>query len=173
MSANAQHSGDTDQETLVDTPPPPTPPDAATLIGPPPPPPTDRPASAEGDTWISDTIVAKVAGAAALEVAGVLALRPEGGGRTWGRGPKETAEAAVTVEDALVSVDLRLVVADRVRIPDVVDTVRARVVDRVEQATGMRVAKVDIGVVDIVTDSSAQDGAQGDAEPPDSAPSDS
>jgi uncharacterized alkaline shock family protein YloU len=43
-----------------------------------------------------------------------------------------------------------LVVRDGAAIPAVVDAVRARVTERVQFGTGLTVAKVDIGVVDVV-----------------------
>lgn len=122
--------------------------DTQPLAAPPPPPGGDAPTMSGGSTWISDAIVAKLAAMAALEVDGVHALRTEG--RGFGRGLKETDEATVTVTEDEASIDLRLVVVDGVRIPDVVEAVRSRVVHRVEDATGMRVRAVDIGVVDLV-----------------------
>lgn len=110
-----------------------------------------------GSTWISDAIVAKIAGIAAREVDGVAGLRSESGGRGWSRGAKETDEANVTVEDGVAAIDLRLVVHDGVNIPTAVEAVRARVVSRVQDATGMRVSRVDIGVVDVVVPTSATD----------------
>ncbi len=115
-----------------------------------------------GSTWISDAIVAKIAGIAAREVDGVEGLRSESGGRGWGRGAKETDEAGVTVEDGVAAIDLRLVVRDGVNIPTVVEAVRARVISRVQDATGMRVSKVDIGVVDVVVPTPADDDAPRD-----------
>lgn len=133
----------------------------------PPPPDDDAPAHGGGSTWISDAIVAKLAAMAAREVTGVHALRTDG--RGFGRAPKETDEASVTVTGDEASIDLRLVVVDGVRIPDVVESVRARVVQRVEEATGLRVRAVDIGVVDLVPASGeaadAADDGEGD-EPP-------
>lgn len=117
-----------------------------------------------GSTWISDAIVAKIAGIAACEVDGVEGLRSESGGRGWGRGAKETDEAGVTVEDGVAAIDLRLVVRDGINIPTAVEAVRTRVISRVQEATGMRVSKVDIGVVDVVVPTPAADeSAQDDA----------
>lgn len=140
-----------------------------TAIPPAPPPPAAADATVatdqdQGSTWISDTIVAKVAGIAAREVDGVAALRAEGGGRGWGKGPRETEEATVSVADGAATIDLRLVVRDGVHIPSVVDGVRSRVAERVEATTGMRVARVDIGVVDVVARQAAADTDDGPAE---------
>lgn len=137
-------------------PPAPPPDEATTVLG-----------ARQGSTWISDTIVAKVAGAAALEVDGVAALRAEGA-RGWGKGPRETEEATVTVTDGVATIDLRLVVQDGVHIPSVVEAVRARVGRRVEETTGMRVERIDIGVVDVTTAPATrrqgEDTGEGDAE---------
>lgn len=104
-----------------------------------------------GSTWISDAIVAKIAGIAAREVEGVAGLRTEDGKRGWGSPrPRDTDVAAVTVVEQEATIDLRLVVRDGVVIPTVVAAVRERVIARVQEATGMRVLQVDIGVVDVV-----------------------
>lgn len=125
------------------------------------PPPPHEPAPEDGpvggSTWISDTIVAKIAGLAAIEVDGVAGLRTDGGGRGWGKGSKQTDEATVTVTDGQAAIDLRLVVVDRVNIPTVVEQVRQRVISRVQDATGMRVTAVDIGVVDVVAGTEASE----------------
>ncbi|MEQ9093247.1 MAG: Asp23/Gls24 family envelope stress response protein [Miltoncostaeaceae bacterium] len=138
-----------------------------TVVDPLPQTPDDSGAGAPGGTtWISDQIVAKIAGIAAREVDGVAGMRSEDGKRGWGmQRPKETELAGVTVTDDEATIDLRLVVLDGVVIPTVVEAVRARVVSRVQESTGMRVARVDIGVVDVVTtDEMAADADQGSGE---------
>jgi uncharacterized alkaline shock family protein YloU len=121
--------------------------------------PRPAPAPAEsGATWIADQIVAKIAAAAAREVDGVVDLRGGGLRRGWvrasdrGRG----AAAGVRIDEGRASIDLRLVVRDGAAIPAVVDGVRARVTERVQFGTGLTVAKVDIGVVDVVPAPSPQ-----------------
>lgn len=104
-----------------------------------------------GSTWIADTIVSKLAALAATEVDGVRGLRPDSGSRGWGRRPRTTDKAAVTVVDGVATVELRLVVDHDARIPELIDAVRAGVVGRVERSTGMRVGAVNIGVVDIAS----------------------
>lgn len=110
------------------------------------------PVAESGSTWIADQIVAKIAAAAAREVEGVEDLRGGGIRRGWvrasdrGRG----GAAGVRIEEGRASIDLRLVVRDGAAIPAVVDGVRARVTERVQFGTGLTVAKVDIGVVDVV-----------------------
>lgn len=109
------------------------------------------PADPAGATWIADAIVAKVAASAAREVGGVEDLRGGGPRRGWVRAKgRRRGRARVRVEDGVASITLSLVVRDGVAIPRVVDEVRARVIARVEFATGLTVASVDVGVVDVV-----------------------
>lgn len=104
-----------------------------------------------GATWIADGIVAKVAASAAREVEGVDDLRGGHPRRGWVRASeRRRGGASVRVADGRASVDIRLVVREGVAIPRVVDEVRARVIDRVEFATGLTVTTVDVGVVDVV-----------------------
>jgi uncharacterized alkaline shock family protein YloU len=113
--------------------------------------PDPAPEAEGGRTWISDDIVAKVAAAAAREVDGVEALRGGGIRRGWVRASERLQGGArVKVDDGRATIGLRLVVRYGVAIPAVVEEVRARVVERVEFATGLTVARVDIGVVDVV-----------------------
>jgi uncharacterized alkaline shock family protein YloU len=110
------------------------------------------PAAGEtGRTWIADQIVAKIASAAAREVEGVEDLRGGSIRRGWLRSSdRRQAGAGVRIEDGQAAIDLRLVVRDGSAIPQVVDAVRARVIERVQVGTGLKVSQVDIGVVDVV-----------------------
>lgn len=111
----------------------------------------EAPAASGGETWIADAIVAKVAAAAAREVDGVEDLRGGGVRRGWVRASdRQRGGASVKIDAGTATIALRLVVRDGVAIPGVVESVRARVVERVEFATGMTVARVDIGVVDVI-----------------------
>lgn len=133
------------------------------------------PATGGGDTWIADEIVAKVAAAAAREVEGVEDLRGGAPRRGWIRASeRRRGGARVAVADGAATIAVRLVVRDGVAIPAVVDAVRARVTERVEFATGLRVTRVDVGVVDVVTDpppgeAVADDAAAPGQEPPEPA----
>jgi uncharacterized alkaline shock family protein YloU len=103
-----------------------------------------------GRTWIADQIVAKIASAAAREVEGVEDLRGSIR-RGWMRSSDRRQHGAgVRIEDGRAAIDVRLVVRDGIAIPQVVDAVRARVTERVQFGTGLTVAQVDIGVVDVV-----------------------
>ena len=111
-----------------------------------------EPGTQDGSTWIADGIVAKVAASAAREVDGVEDLRGTHPRRGWVRASeRRRGGASVRVEGGRAAIELRLVVRDGVAIPRVVDEVRARVIHRVEFATGLTVTKVDVGVVDVVT----------------------
>ncbi len=128
--------------------------DQPTEILPPEPAPTESGATTgdpTGRTWIADGIVAKVAANAAREVDGVEGLRGGAPRRGWLRASERAQGGAVVkVAEGTATVALRLVVRDGVAIPAVVEEVRARVIERVEFATGMTVTTVDIGVVDVV-----------------------
>ena len=125
----------------------------------------EAPAASGGETWIADAIVAKVAAAATREVDGVEDLRGGGVRRGWVRASeRRRGGASVRIDAGTATIALRLVVRDGVAIPGVVESVRARVVERVEFATGMTVARVDIGVVDVVPPPS--EAAPADASPP-------
>jgi uncharacterized alkaline shock family protein YloU len=104
-----------------------------------------------GSTWIADQIVAKIAAAAAREVDGVEDLRGGRIRRGWVRASdRRSGSAGVRIAAGRASIDLRLVVRDGVAIPAVVEAVRSRVVERVQFGTGLEVANVDVGVVDVV-----------------------
>ena len=106
----------------------------------------------DGETWIADSIVAKVAASAAREVDGVASLRGGIPRRGLIRGSeRRRGGAMVQVEDdGSVAVAVRLVVLEGFAIPRVIETVRERITDRIAFATGMTVTHVDIGVVDVV-----------------------
>jgi uncharacterized alkaline shock family protein YloU len=118
-----------------------------------------------GRTWIADQIVAKIASAAAREVEGVEDLRGGSIRRGWTRSSdRRQSGAGVRIENGQAAIDLRLVVRDGIAIPQVVDAVRARVIERVQHGTGLAVSQVDIGVVDVVPASEPEADAQPDPE---------
>ena len=137
---------------------------------------TPAPPGPTGNTWIADSIVAKVAASAAREVEGVEDLRTAKPRRGWVRAAeRRRGGASVRVEAGSAAVEVRLVVRDGVAIPRIVDEVRARVIDRVEFATGLSVTNVNVGVVDVVPaapvpDAAAQDPALEARSEPDAAP---
>ena len=112
----------------------------------------------EGRTSIADSVVAKIAGIAAREVAGVHEMGagaaravgtireklPVGGG-----GPSPTQGVKVEVGERQAAVDLDLVVEYGVSIPDVAQAVRRNVIVRLQRMTGLEVSEVNIAVDDI------------------------
>lgn len=121
--------------------------------------PEPTPAGPGGTTRIADGIVAKTAAWAARGVDGVEDLRGGVPRRGWVRSSdRRGGGASVRVEGAEASISLRLVVREGVAIPRVVDEVRARVIDRVEFSTGLRVSAVDVHVVDVVPAPAPADG---------------
>jgi uncharacterized alkaline shock family protein YloU len=113
--------------------------------------------SPQGKTTIADSVVEKVAGIAAREVAGVYelgggtaraigALReriPAAGGRSASQGVR------VEVGERQAAVDIDLVAEYGVSIIDVAGAVRRNVITSVERITGLEVTEVNISVGDI------------------------
>ncbi|MFF9125192.1 Asp23/Gls24 family envelope stress response protein [Streptomyces sp. NPDC014889] len=114
------------------------------------------PAETRGKTTIADGVVAKIAGMAAREVAGIYNLgagmaralgavreRVPGGGSGVTRGVK------VEVGQRQAAVDLEVVVEYGVSIVDVAGDVRTNVISAVERMTGLEVVEVNIAVDDV------------------------
>jgi uncharacterized alkaline shock family protein YloU len=113
--------------------------------------------SPQGKTTIADSVVEKVAGLAAREVAGVYelgggaaraigALRdrlPTGGGKPASQGIR------VDVGERQAAVDIDLVAEYGVSILDLAGAVRRNVISSVERITGLEVTEVNIAVGDI------------------------
>lgn len=113
---------------------------------------TDR-----GVTTIDDIVVAKIAALAAREVEGVAQL---GGnvsstlgsvlGRIRGEGEQhQTTGVGVEVGERQAAVDLTMTASYPASIPQISDSVRQNVIDRVESLTGLEVVEVNIGVSDL------------------------
>ena len=114
-----------------------------------------------GTIFIADTVVAKLAARAALDI-------PDAGGaarRMMGRvlpgaghlGIRETRldtvpQATVDVDGALAFIDLTISVRWPAPVPQVTAQVRDRVVARVQELTGLTVAQVRIAVTALATD---------------------
>jgi uncharacterized alkaline shock family protein YloU len=109
-----------------------------------------------GTTRVADTVVAKIAGLATVEVPGVYAL---GGGAARALGalreriPGATSNVSqgVTVEvgERQAAVDLDLVVDYGVAIADLARGVRRNVIGAIERMTGLEVVEVNVVVNDI------------------------
>ncbi len=110
--------------------------------------------SAAGTTHIADGVVAKVAGIAAREVAGVHALGG-GGARAFGairdavNATDLTQGVKVEVGDTQAAADLTIVVEYPARIQEVAGQVRAAVAGAIARVTGLEVVEVNIDVNDI------------------------
>lgn len=111
--------------------------------------------SSQGQTSIADSVVTKVAGLAAAEVAGVhelggAASRAVGGlTQKVGLGDPRGQGVSVEVGDKEAAVDLTLVVEYGESIPQVAEQVRRQVIKRVEGITGLSVVEVNIAVDDL------------------------
>ena len=112
----------------------------------------------QGRTSIADSVVAKIAGIAAREVAGVHQMG-SGASRTFGalkeklpvgaNGPSPTQGVRVEVGERQSAIDVDLVADYGVSIPDVAESVRRNVIERVQRMTGLEVTEVNIAVDDI------------------------
>jgi uncharacterized alkaline shock family protein YloU len=113
--------------------------------------------SERGNTTISDTVVAKVAGTAALEVEGIQmgggTSRAVGGfldSVTGGGGGHQARGVSVKVGEEEAAIDLSMDVEYGKVIPQVSEAVRRNVISRVENLVGLRVVEVNITVNDVL-----------------------
>lgn len=110
----------------------------------------------QGKTTVADSVVQKIAGLAAREVAGVYSL---GGGaaRAFGAlreripGATQSASQGVSVEvgEKQAAVDLDVVTEYGAPIAEVARSVRRNVISSVENMTGLQVTEVNIAVNDV------------------------
>lgn len=118
----------------------------------------------QGKTTIADTVVAKIAGIATREVAGVHDL---GGGsaRAVGQlreripGARTNLSQGVTVEvgEMQAAVDLDIVAEYGVAIADLAAGIRRNVIAAVERMTGLQVTEVNVTVHDVYLDEGDED----------------
>ncbi len=113
--------------------------------------------SERGRTTMSDTVVAKIAGIAALEVEGIQmgsgSARAVGGfldSVTGGGGGHQTRGVSVEVGEEEAAVELSMAVEYGKTIPQLSEAVRRNVISRVESLTGLRVVEVNITVNDVL-----------------------
>ncbi|MCC2314958.1 Asp23/Gls24 family envelope stress response protein [Cellulomonas xiejunii] len=109
-----------------------------------------------GTTTIADGVVAKIAGIAASDVAGVYAL---GGGtarafsaireRIPGGTTNHAQGISVEVGEQEAAVDVDLVAEYGVSVVDLAEGVRRNIIASVERMTGLRVIEVNISVNDV------------------------
>ena len=111
-------------------------------------------ADTAGKTTIADSVVAKVAGIAAREVAGVYALGG-GGARAFGairdaiNATDLTQGVKVEVGETQAAADLTIVVEYPAPIQEVADQVRTRVAGAISRLVGLEVVEVNVDVNDI------------------------
>lgn len=114
--------------------------------------------TAQGKTSIADSVVEKIAGVAAREVSGVHDMG-RGAARAFGTikermpgggaGPNVTQGVKVEVGERQAAIDIDLVVEYGVSIPDVSQSVRDNVIQKVERMTGLEVTEVNVSVDDV------------------------
>ena len=111
--------------------------------------------SEHGQTTIADSVVTKVAGISAAEVAGVHEL---GGGASRavgavtqkvGLSDGRSQGVSVEVGEKEAAVDLTIIVDYGESIPQVSEDVRQQVIKRVEGITGLKVVEVNVSVNDL------------------------
>jgi uncharacterized alkaline shock family protein YloU len=119
--------------------------------------------SDRGSTNISDTVVQKIAGIAAQEIekvqmGGGAAAAVTGflgsvsgavTGSSSGGGSPTTSGISVQVGEQETAVDLTVAIEYGVSIPQVTETVRRNVINRIENLTGLGVTEVNITVNDV------------------------
>jgi uncharacterized alkaline shock family protein YloU len=112
--------------------------------------------SGHGKTVIADTVVAKIAGAAAREVEGVHELIPVGATATLAgfagrlaRTDQRSTGVSVEVGTREAAVDLNMSVDYGVSIPQVAEAVRQNIMERVRGMTGLAVKEVNIHAADL------------------------
>jgi uncharacterized alkaline shock family protein YloU len=106
-----------------------------------------------GNTTISDSVVAKIAGIAAQEVDGIRmgsgASQAVGGILGSITGGSQTQGVTVEVGQEEAAVDLTLTAEYGKSIPQLAEAVRRNVVNRVENLVGLRVTEVNITVSNV------------------------
>lgn len=112
--------------------------------------------SGHGKTVIADTVVAKIAGAAAREIEGVHDLVPLGAGATIAglagrltRADQRASGVNVEVGQREAAIDLNMTVDYGVNIPQIAEAVRQNIIERVRGMTGLIVKEVNINAADL------------------------
>ncbi|TCJ20481.1 Asp23/Gls24 family envelope stress response protein [Rubrobacter taiwanensis] len=112
--------------------------------------------SERGATRVEDSVVAKIAGMAAQEVEGVRmgggASRALGGivDSVTGGGGGQTRGVSVEVGEVETAIDLTMAVDYGKSIPQLTESVRKNVIQRVENLVGLNVKEVNITVNDVI-----------------------
>lgn len=119
----------------------------------------------KGRTTIADSVVAKIAGIATREIAGVHdmgsgAARAVGALRDRLPGTTRTNVSrgvAVEVGERQAAIDIDIVCEYGVRLVDVADAVRRNITDRVQGMTGLEITEVNIAIDDVYTGEEKQE----------------
>ena len=112
--------------------------------------------SERGATTIGDAVVSKVAGIAALEVEGIemggATARTVGGFLdSWSSsGGRQARGVSVEVGEQEAAIELSMAVEYPKSIPQISETVRNNVINRVENLVGLNVVEVNITVNDVL-----------------------
>lgn len=116
--------------------------------------------TSEGRTTIADSVVAKIAGIATREVAGVHALgggaaRAVGALREAISGSNNNHSQGISVEvgERQAAVDVALIADYGVAISDLASGIRRNVISSIERMTGLEVTEVNIDVQDVYIES--------------------
>ena len=130
--------------------------------------------TAQGKTTIAASVVQKIAGIAAREIAGVYAM---GGGVSrafgafreripgGGTGASNIAGVQVEVGEKQAAVDLDIVVEYGASIVDLARAVRRNVISAVERMTGLEVIEVNIEINDVYVPGPAKPGTAAETRP--------
>ncbi|HEY7976305.1 MAG TPA: Asp23/Gls24 family envelope stress response protein [Ktedonobacterales bacterium] len=108
-----------------------------------------------GKTVIADSVVAKIAGAAAREIDGVHDLIPMSAGAIagiagrFGRSDQRSTGVSVEVGQREAAIDLNMTVEYGVSIPEVAEAVRQNIIERVRGMSGLIVKEVNINAADL------------------------
>lgn len=112
--------------------------------------------SGHGKTVIADSVVAKIAAAAAREIEGIHDLVPLGAGATIAgfagrltRSDQRSSGVNVEVGQREAAVDLNVRMDYGVSIPQVAEAVRQNIIERVRGMTGLIVKEVNINAADL------------------------
>jgi uncharacterized alkaline shock family protein YloU len=106
-----------------------------------------RPAAERGELTIADRVVERIAEAAVAEAHRAGGAAPAVLGRPlWAATEGMRARVSATVDGGVVTATVRLSVRWPAPVLDVTRRVRARIVERVQTLTGLRVAEVDLEI---------------------------
>jgi uncharacterized alkaline shock family protein YloU len=111
-----------------------------------------RPAAERGELTIADRVVERIVEAAVAEAHHAGGAAPSVLGQPlWAAAEGMKARVSATVDGGVVTATVRLSVRWPEPVLDVTRRVRARIVERVQALTGLRIAEVDIEITGLYT----------------------